>query len=535
MAKTTKDKGQSTPVLVMDPPEPDEPTVEPEPEAAAEPEPAEPAEPADSTYRETASREDIERKARAKKQVGGGFFARLTPYTPADWERMKIWCYRLAPITDRLAGGSPRKFISVYQECIDEQLIKKEHGSGKYRLILNRYTEKNECIGIDSVEFEIEDINYPPKVPPGEWVDDVRNKRWAWAKEADEKAKAPAANGAGELEMLDKVMGYAERMHSRNDRPDRVVESAGIEAVKVLSTTIQNVIKETKPAPPPPQDNTMLTLVMKQLDAAQAQLAASQEAARQEAAGAREREMKLLEKMFERNAVPVADPLRDLAMDLLKKKLEADPTAEAAARESRMNGTQELIAECVKALAPPIDKALGFLQTMAANKQPPAAARPPGTRQPTTTAAPGQTQPPPAQQQTQPPPASEQPEVETITPEAKMEVAKRQVMNTVLNYMTPTLLDHLANGDGSSFGFWFCGSTITIPGPPPPWNRVPGVEAHKFAKQFGKEAITAAYKGNVGLWQEIAPDAEAEAKFSAFLDEFLTYDPTVKEEEEEAE
>ncbi len=90
--------------------------------------------------------------------------------------------YRLAPIINRLVG-SEHKFITIYGEPITEEKIKIDHGSGKYRLYLNfKRPETKEEKELDSVELEILDMKFPPVIPPGEWVDDPRNKQWAWAK-----------------------------------------------------------------------------------------------------------------------------------------------------------------------------------------------------------------------------------------------------------------------------------------------------------------------------------------------------------------
>jgi hypothetical protein len=102
----------------------------------------------------------------------------------------------------------------------------------------------------------------------------------------------------------------------------------------------------------------------------------------------------------------------------------------------------------------------------------------------------------------------------------------KAVLNYVLRFATPTMLDHLENGDGTSFAQWLCETTIILPDIPPPVNKLPGHEALQFARSIGgRNQIIAAYKTAPALWQQIAPTPEAEHHFAAFLDDFLKYDP----------
>ena len=110
------------------------------------------------------------------------FFQRVDKIELADWgTRAKVKVYRLQPIIDQ-TRGSEFKFIQIYEEAVDENKIKVDHGSGRYRLYLNvknagEQTEKE----IDMMEFDILDPRFPPNIPAGHWKDDSRNKKWVWA------------------------------------------------------------------------------------------------------------------------------------------------------------------------------------------------------------------------------------------------------------------------------------------------------------------------------------------------------------------
>lgn len=113
------------------------------------------------------------------------FFDRVGSIPYGDWgTRAKIKIYRLDPIIDR-TRGSEYKFVQIYHAAVDEDKIKNDHGSGRYRLYLNvkNAGERNEK-ELDSIEIDILDPKFPPNIPAGEWVDDPRNKKWAWARPA---------------------------------------------------------------------------------------------------------------------------------------------------------------------------------------------------------------------------------------------------------------------------------------------------------------------------------------------------------------
>jgi hypothetical protein len=160
------------------------------------------------------------------------FFDRVAAIQLADWgTRAKVKVYRLDPIIDR-TRGSEYKFVQIYHQPIDEDKLKVDHGSGRYRLYLNIKSagDKNEKEA-DTVEIDILDPKFPPNIPAGEWVDDPRNKKWAWARPAG------AAGGPPLPEVPTPAATAA------------VAANQFLEGVKVAGEIRKQVKEETPPAP----------------------------------------------------------------------------------------------------------------------------------------------------------------------------------------------------------------------------------------------------------------------------------------------
>ena len=214
MAKSTRKGGNISPIrnqttdeggtatAVMEPDTPFDQSPPPEPEAHLEP---------PRRGRPPVNKTQVPRAIT--------FFQRLGAIAPEDWgTRAKVRVYRLAPIIDRLRG-SDTKFICMYEEIVNEERIKHDWGSGRYRLYLNFKLPQQGEKELDSVEIDIMDMKYPPNVPPGEWVEDPRNKQWAWAK-GTFPAAAPAAAAPGPavsdpLAAFDTFMSIQDRVQER--------------------------------------------------------------------------------------------------------------------------------------------------------------------------------------------------------------------------------------------------------------------------------------------------------------------------------
>lgn len=122
------------------------------------------------------------------------FFSAVSGITADQWPFRMIYGYRLAPITDRRSSGQPF-YLAKYSGPIDQDQVMRDFGSGMYRFLLNETPPgggKSQTIA--RCDLSIMNFDYPPKVPAGEWVDDVRNRDWDWCRS---KLGPQAAQGNG--------------------------------------------------------------------------------------------------------------------------------------------------------------------------------------------------------------------------------------------------------------------------------------------------------------------------------------------------
>jgi hypothetical protein len=188
------------------------------------------------------------------------FFQRLAKIPKEDWgTRAKLRIYRIEPIIDRLRG-SQTKYITIYEEPITEEKIKVDHGSGRYRVYLNFKQPSQEDREVDSVELDILDLNFPPKVPAGDWVDDARNKKWAWAAPKGVTiTEAPSSNGNSVSDVVETIKAVRE-LDGKEERRSPMADT--LDTIKVM--------RELNPPPAPATENgllnTIAALMMKQME-----------------------------------------------------------------------------------------------------------------------------------------------------------------------------------------------------------------------------------------------------------------------------
>jgi hypothetical protein len=537
-------------VAVEDPDEADElapPTPDPPPDAPTPRDRPEVAyETRGSMYKEIET-EDLPDRGRRRLGRPDGFFGQLSQYPRADWEHLKLYLYRLAPVTDRLAGGHQSKYITTYTQPIDEQTILTEHGSGKYRFLLNLIGEKNQSRSIKCVEFEIENPKYPPNVPGTEWMDDKRNDRWNWGKPKDAKTEAPPPGPVVPVSTgpsLGEIMEAARTMHELS-RDSHTPGLTGKDIAEIIGKTQQvndpntileqtkAVLEMVKPAPAPAPDNTTLTFVMSELKTA------------------REENGRLLDKLLDKigqppPAPPAPGPLLD-PMDQMIKTFKALGDAKEAlglthaeGGSSNMSGWQEFLKE-------PLTQLLNLAQPFAQVGAALMGAKLAGTagpgimpNLPATTGPQATGQPAPAAAQT--PPAGQPPAPPDPT---------QVILNATLGFVDPTLRAYFTEGlSGADFAAWFSDTAIPLP---PPYNliseSITGADALRKAREYtatgpqgaaipapeaALQMILGAYKGSPQIWSKIAPGPEQERKFSGFIREFLAYNPDRGAKEENA-
>lgn len=176
------------------------------------------------------------------------FFEIIANIPSEEWgTRVSLWLYRLEPYTDRRRSGD-HIYLMQYTTPVDEQRVMADFGSGRYRLMLTFRKPSGEGNDQrDRYEFEINNPAYPPKIPAGEWVDDVRNNKWAWAKPmltTPPNGTTPPPPGPQPpdmleaLETLDRIQDRAaERLKAATPAPTEVKPAADPidQAVKIMS------------------------------------------------------------------------------------------------------------------------------------------------------------------------------------------------------------------------------------------------------------------------------------------------------------
>jgi len=223
------------------------------------------------------------------------FFQQISKIPLSDWgTRAKIRVYRLEPIID-MRRGSNNKYICIYTEPVDEERIKRDLGSGRYRLYLNfKNPGAQEERELDSVEFDILDRNFPPVIPDGSWVDDPINKKWAWAKPPDKGSAAAAASSASG-NMLEAVQVLGDIQDRAEDRARERMDSNRqqtwnpAEQLATVVTAAKDIAGALRATP----ENPIPAFISEQMTAMRAEIAA-----------ARQRSDALMDKMLDMARAP---------------------------------------------------------------------------------------------------------------------------------------------------------------------------------------------------------------------------------------
>jgi hypothetical protein len=429
------------------------------------------------------------------------FFDRMGSIDKADWgTRAKVKIYRLEPLIDQIRI-SGQKYIAIYEEALTEERIKQDCGSGRYRLYLTFKGPTNEIDKeIDSVELELLDPHYPPKIPAGAWLDDPRNKKWEWAR-AMLESKTPQPNGASLGGLADTLRAVKEILPVQKG------------AEEVLNTI--RAVKEMTPTPAPATQDATLTAIV---ELVKAQNLTAQNAL----AAAQERADKLLFKLLEN------DNKKTTGFDTFKSVLNEvkevfgvsalkdlftvgkDAVSEVAKGRSKMSGWMEFIQPAIPSIAEflkPFGMAIAQNMIIKAQQQnPPAQPQPPGGTTP---------QLQPGQQQQQPPP-------QTSGHESNPGLVAflSQIAQPLLNYV------RMETDNVSELGGDFASWLYDGYGPDP----------QAMARQVGVQNLIVVLRGTP-LWINKGPQnnlpslAELGPKIEQFLNGFLSWNPPEDEEE----
>jgi hypothetical protein len=118
------------------------------------------------------------------------FFEWIRALPKSDWdEQLFMYLYRTHPLINLGRKGEWK--IERYARPITSQEILEAHGSGGYKILLDRWNPlTGHTVIVRQHYFTIINMNYPPKVPFGTWLERPENKEWLWAKPALEKQLA---------------------------------------------------------------------------------------------------------------------------------------------------------------------------------------------------------------------------------------------------------------------------------------------------------------------------------------------------------
>jgi hypothetical protein len=221
------------------------------------------------------------------------FFALLNEIPDAEWPKSLVYVWRRDPFTDNTNGGREPKYIDVINRSVTELNIKEEHGSGSYKLQLNTNDKY-----IAHTILSLEDPKFPPHVPPGDWFNHPRNKKWVswkplvekWWRErlADAAGTQPGTNHEGpalqqlaalvsqlaqsskaETDPITKTLiAWALQQTAEQKKADRedIKAERDAESPGKIAELIR-AVKELMPAPPAKssEPDPMMTFVLGQL------------------------------------------------------------------------------------------------------------------------------------------------------------------------------------------------------------------------------------------------------------------------------
>ena len=412
------------------------------------------------------------------------FVQTMNSVPKGDWgPRANIYLYRVEPVIDRTRSGDS-KFVNVYAEPVSEDRVMADYGSGRYKLILN-FRKPGAETGdvIDSTYMDILNMKYPPKIPLGEWTDDPRNKKWAWAKEANGiptgAAPAPASSG---LEAVVDVMRATSEM--RRDIREEMQASVPL-------------APPAPPAAPDPFDTAKKIMDMRGNDPMIAALMQRLDAADKAAEKSRDREFELLRELRQTTVKPVeaskglVEQLLDVAANVeklepIKKLFGFGSTGEVTGRAARTTGMDILNNLVSGPAGTMLAQGLGTLLVNLPRMFTPAE----GT--------PGQGQPPP-QPIVLPPPGA---------PPTRMPETPEQKLQRIGMTVTEPML----------YEFFLRGATGDV------WaDRMNDLWPNDFAfvKGIGPDVLVNHYR-QTRAWMLIAPK---EVEFKQFMTEFCAFDP----------
>lgn len=215
--------------------------------------------------------EEPERKRKTIKN----FFERMRTIPAADWgTRAFIYVYCLEPICDLKMGGETKYLVKLKQPLFDEDPIMIDYGSGKYRLqFVYRKPDADKADQVDTLEIEIVNPKYPPKISQSVWKEDPRNAKWRALLPLEDKP-GKANQGADLLETVKTLGQIRKDMREELTPPPPPAQASDVDRFTSMITAFKAIM----PQPSSATDNQMLTTIVTLM---QSQVQASQQEAKQ--------------------------------------------------------------------------------------------------------------------------------------------------------------------------------------------------------------------------------------------------------------
>jgi hypothetical protein len=172
------------------------------------------------------------------------FFLMLPTITAEEWQYRAVYVYRHYPITDRRNTGN-YNYITKYGEPIDTDRIMRDFGSGTYQVELVETAPNAGGKKLAACSCRIMNMDYPPKVPAGEWVNDPRNADWEWCR-AKLGPQAQAAGGQTAEDIANAVTKVYREMHPESDKDEKGVLPAILNMIGQNQTVMMQMMDPSK-------------------------------------------------------------------------------------------------------------------------------------------------------------------------------------------------------------------------------------------------------------------------------------------------
>jgi hypothetical protein len=448
------------------------------------------------------------------------FFESCNRIDPADWgSRCTVYVYRKEPIIDRSHSGDWH-YVDKYEENPkNEDRILADHGSGKYRLMLNfQKPGAQNASTIDTCVLTLMNVKFPPKIAPGDWVDDPKNNKWSWAKASFPKQES--ANGAGQV--LETLKVFKDIQHGLKDEEAKPAPPPLPNPVSQVRETIQ-ALKELAPQPAAATENATLQSIV-QLIISQSKQQADQATA-QIAAQAAQNNTLLQALLAQRNqpapnATSFTDAVAVISDKLVPLMEKLKPAADEAltnfTRRSKMSGWMEMIQPAIPAF-------VEFLKPFGI-----AAAQRLMTPQNNGAGSYTGMSTPPVEITGNLPPSAPAPStgVNTGSHQSGFPPVLNMIAVPMLTYMR---LDADPRELGRDFASWVNEGYSADPR---------FSQALALARAAGGNSVLVAFKGSPywldkGVNHDLPSLAELEPKFQVFIESFLRWQPPAAQQEEE--